>query len=195
MTADLVATVLARPDGPTALKELLATNHDPPDRRRTHRRRAIAVYRSLEAAGVAERLRDPDGRCAGVRIGALDDGAPFTGVSMVRLSSPLAAFAIEVVATLDRDDAAYDVDVLSVVEAVLEDPRQVLMAQEDAARAAAIARMKADGVEYEERIERLEGITWPKPLADLLASCYATYRTNHPWIDAWPAPVRKTFGF
>ncbi|WP_227462413.1 DEAD/DEAH box helicase [Desertimonas flava] len=188
VTADLVATVLARPDGPAALKELLATNHEAPDRRRTHRRRAIAVYRSLEAAGVAERLRDAEGRCAGVRIGSLDDGAPFTSVSRVRLSSPLAAFAIEVVATLDRDDAAYDVDVLSVVEAVLEDPRQVLMAQEDAARAAAIARMKADGVEYEERMERLEGITWPKPLAELLASCHTTYRTNHPWIDAWPAP-------
>ena len=64
VTADLVASVLSRPDGPVALKHLLRTNHDPEPRRRQHRRRAIAVYRSLEAAGVAERLRDADGRCA-----------------------------------------------------------------------------------------------------------------------------------
>ena len=55
VTADLVAGVLSRPDGPVALKHLLRTNHDPEPRRRQHQRRAIAVYRSLEAAGVAER--------------------------------------------------------------------------------------------------------------------------------------------
>ena len=74
VTADLVASVLSRPDGPVALKHLLRTNHDPEPRRRQHRRRAIAVYRSLEAAGVAERLRDADGRCAGVRVGSLVEG-------------------------------------------------------------------------------------------------------------------------
>ena len=55
VTADLVASVLSRPDGPAALKHLLRTNHDSDQRKRQHRKRAIAVYRSLEAAGVAER--------------------------------------------------------------------------------------------------------------------------------------------
>jgi len=192
VTADLVATVLARPDGPDALKQLLRENHDPPEQRRRHQRRAIRVYRSLEAAGVAERLRDADGRCAGVRVGSLDElGGDPTGserVSRIRLSSPLAAFAIEVVATLDADDPGYDLDVVSVVESILEDPRQIVLAQQDAAKAEAMARMKADGVEYEERVARLEAITWPKPLAELLDACFGVYRTNHPWIGAEPAP-------
>lgn len=186
VTADLVATVLARPDGPEALKLLLSDNHDPPSRQRWHRRRALAVYRSLEAAGVAERVRDGDGRCAGVRIGSLSDGTDDR--TELRMSSPLAPFAIEVVATLDRDDPAYVVDVVSVVESVLEDPRQVLAGQVDAARAAAIAHMKADGVPYEERIERLESITYPRPLNELIQACFATYQTNHPWVDVEPSP-------
>jgi len=186
VTADLVASVLSRPDGPLALKHLLRTNHDPEPRRRQHQRRAIAVYRTLEAAGVAERRRDEHGRCLGVRVGSLVDGAAER--SALRFSSPLITFAIEVIATLDRDDPAYVVDVVSVVEYVLDDPRQVLHAQQNAAKGAEIARLKAEGVPYEERLERLETITWPRPLADLLADCFETYRRNHPWLITEPSP-------
>lgn len=186
VTTDLVATVLARPDGPDALKYLLSTNHDPDVRRRHHRRRAIAVYRSLEAAGVAERRRDASGRCVGVRVGSLVEGSDERAA--LRLSSPLAAFAIEVIAILDRDDPTYVLDVVSVIESVLDDPRQILFAQLDAARAAAVARMKAEGVPYEERMERLDQVTHPRPLAELIDSCFETYRAAHPWIDATPAP-------
>jgi Domain of unknown function (DUF3516)/DEAD/DEAH box helicase len=186
VTADLVAGVLSRPDGPAALKCLLATNHDTPARRRAHKRRAIAVYRSLEAAGVAARQRDADGRCLGVRVGSLVEGQDERGA--LRFSAPLMPFAIEVVATLDPDDPAYVVDVVSVVESVLEDPRQVLYAQQNAARTAEIARLKAEGVPYEERIERLDSITWPRPLAELLEACFTTYRLRHPWVADGPAP-------
>jgi superfamily II RNA helicase len=186
VTPDLVATVLSRPDGPVALKQLLRTNHDPEARRRQHRRRAIAVYRSLEAAGVAERHRDADGRCAGVSVGSLVDGEDVR--SVLRFSSPLMPFAIEMVDTLDRDDPAYVVELISVVESVLDDPRQVLYAQQNAAKAAEVARLKAEGVPYEERIERLDAITWPRPLAELLDTCFATYRERHPWVAEGPSP-------
>ena len=181
-----MASVLSRPDGPVALKHLLRTNHDPEPRRRQHQRRAIAVYRSLEAAGVAERRRDADGRCLGVRVGSLVDGADER--SALRFSAPLMTFAIEGIATLDRDDPAYVLDVVSVVESVLDDPRQVLFAQQNAARGAEVARLKAEGVPYEERIELLESISWPRPLAELLDAWFTTYRTHHPWIATEPAP-------
>jgi superfamily II RNA helicase len=186
VTADLVAGVLSRPDGPVALKHLLRTNHDPEPRRRQHTRRAIAVYRSLEAAGVAERVRDADGRCAGVRVGSLVEGEDER--SALRFSAPLMTYAIEVIATFDREDPAYVVDVISVVEAVLEDPRQILYAQQNAAKGAEVARLKADGVPYEERMERLENVSWPKPLAELLATLFTTYRAHHPWLTTEPAP-------
>jgi uncharacterized protein DUF3516/RAD3-like DEAD/DEAH box helicase len=186
VTADLVATVLGRPDGFRALKRLLHTNHEPDMRRRQHRRRAIEVYRSLEAAGVAERRRDDHGRCLGVRVGSLVEGHDER--AELRFSSPLMPFAIEVIATLDRDDPTYVADVVSVVESVLDDPRQILKAQEHAARGVEVARLKAEHVEYEERMELLESITWPRPLAELLESCVTTYREHHPWIAEDPSP-------
>ena len=97
-------------------------------------------------------------------------------------------FAIEVVATFDRDDPAYVVDVVSVVESVLEDPRQILAAQQNAAKGAEVARLKADGVPYEERMERLDAVTWPRPLAELLDTLFTTYRAHHPWLTTDPAP-------
>ncbi len=186
VTADMVANVLGRPDGPAALKHLLNTNHDAPPRRRQHKRRAIAVYRSLEAAGVAERQRDAQGRCAGVRVGSLVEGSDERAA--LRFSAPLMPFAIEVVATFDHDDPAYVLDVVSVVEAVLDDPRQILYAQQHAAKGAEVARLKAEGVEYEERMERLESITWPMPLKELIDACFQPYRARHPWVAEGPSP-------
>jgi hypothetical protein len=186
VTADLVATVLARPVGPDALKHLLRTNHDAPARRRLHKKRAIAVYRSLEAAGVAERRRDAAGRCEGVRVGSLIEGSDERGA--LRFSAPLMPFAIEVIATMDRDDPQYVVDVVSVVESVLDDPRQILYAQQSAAKGAEVARLKAEGVQYEERMALLDAVTWPKPLNELIETCFAAYREHHPWVAEGPSP-------
>ena len=186
VTADLVALVLARPDGPAALKHLLNTNHDSEPRRRQHKRRAIAVYRSLEAAGVAERLRDANGRCLGVRVGSLVEGQDERVA--LRFSAPLMPFAIEVAATLDPDDPSYVLDVVSVVESVLDDPRQILYGQQNVAKGLEVARLKAEGMAYDERMDVLETITWPMPLAELLDACFTTYRQNHPWVAETPSP-------
>ena len=186
VTPDLVATVLSRHDGVAALKHLLRTNHDAPARRREHRARAFAVYRSLEAAGVAARYRDAQGRCAGVRVGSLVAGDEER--ALLRFSAPLMPFAIEVLATFDRDDPTYLLDVISVVESVLDDPRQILHAQQHAAKAAEVARLKAEGVPYEERMERLDAVTWPRPLAELLDTCFEVYRGRHPWVAEAPSP-------
>jgi len=64
----------------------------------------------------------------------------------------------------------------------------VLDAQQNAAKGAEVARLKAEGVPYEERMERLEGLTWPQPLAELLEVCFTTYRANHPWVAEGPSP-------
>ncbi len=71
---------------------------------------------------------------------------------------------------------------VSVVESTLDDPRQILHAQLNKARGEAVARMKADGIEYEERMELLQEITYPMPLEALLFGAYETYRQGHPWV-------------
>jgi superfamily II RNA helicase len=72
--------------------------------------------------------------------------------------------------------------VVSVIEATLEDPRPVLNAQQFKARGEAVAEMKADGIEYDERMDLLEEVSWPKPLQELLEHTYEVYRRTHPWI-------------
>jgi len=69
-----------------------------------------------------------------------------------------------------------------VIEATLEDPRQVLRAQQSKARGEAIAQLKAEGVEYEDRIRLIEQVSYPQPLAELLEAAFASYCTGHPWL-------------
>jgi superfamily II RNA helicase len=176
VTHAMVLAVLARPGDPVAaLRHLIDDNHEPPSARRHHVHRTVAIVRSLLAGGVVERLDEPesDGRRYRLTVDLQEDFA---------LNQPLSPFAVAAVDLLDRDDPGYALDVLSVVESTLEDPRQVLAAQLRAARGEAVAAMKADGVPYEERLELLEEVTYPRPLADLLEHAYDLYATTHPWV-------------
>jgi hypothetical protein len=98
------------------------------------------------------------------------------------LNQPLAHFALAALDVLDPEDPDHTSNIVSVVESVLEAPRQVLFAQQNAAKGEAVAEMKADGIEYEERMQLLESITWPRPLAELLTATYDIYRETHPWL-------------
>ena len=76
-----------------------------------------------------------------------------------------------------------------MVEATLEDPKQVLRAQERQARDEAMIRMKEDGLDYDERMDRLQEITYPKPLEDMLQAAFDEYRHDVPWAnDYWLSP-------
>ena len=176
----MLLDVLVRPGDPVAaMRRLLTDNHDAPQAQRRHVRRALALHRSLRSAGVVERLPAPlpDGRSLRLVV----DLPP-----MFALNQPLSTFALAALEILDPDAPTYALDVLSVLESTLDDPRQVLMAQQHQARGEAVAQMKADGIEYEERMERLQEITWPKPLAEMLEPAYETYRQGHPWIADHP---------
>jgi superfamily II RNA helicase len=181
----MLLNVLDRPgDGCAAMRRLLLDNHEPRPAQRNHVRRAIAIYRSLLAAGVVERLDAPDDRGRMVRV-MVDLQADFA------LNQPLSPFALAALDLLDRDDPAYALDVVSIVESVLDDPGVVLSAQTNKARGELVAEMKAAGIEYEERMERLEGVTHPKPLAELLEPMFATYRESQPWVAEHPLALKS----
>ena len=97
------------------------------------------------------------------------------------LDQPLSPFLLAALELLDPESPTYDMDLISMVEATLEDPHQILRAQEREARAHAITEMKADGIEYEERMERVQEVTYPKPLEDLLSQAFAEYCKKVPW--------------
>jgi hypothetical protein len=98
------------------------------------------------------------------------------------LNQPLSPLALAAIELLDRSSAEYPLDVLSVIESTLDDPRQVLSAQLFKARGEAVAAMKAEGIEYDERMDLLEAVTYPRPQADLLEAAYNIYKQGHPWV-------------
>ncbi len=176
----MLLNVIARPgDGFEHMRHLLRENHE--DRTRQNRliRRAIAIYRELLASGVVEQLAEPDasGRRAVLKIDLQTNFA---------LNQPLSPFALAALELLDAESETFTLDVVSVIEATLEDPRPVLTAQQYKARGEAVNAMKSEGIEYDERMELLEEVTWPKPLEELLEAAYEIYRTGHPWIAEYP---------
>ena len=124
---------------------------------------------------MVERLDPPDGDGRTVRV-TVDLQSDFA------LNQPLSTFALAAFELLDRESPTYALDVVSVVEATLDDPKQVLSAQAFKARGEAVGQMKADGMEYEERMTLLESVTYPKPLAELLEAGFELYRSGHPWV-------------
>ncbi|WP_029109177.1 DEAD/DEAH box helicase [Mycobacterium sp. URHD0025] len=171
----MILDVVDRPGDPfVAMRRLLTDNHEPRKRQLKHIREAVGIARSLLQAGVIERLDEPepDGRRYRLTVDLPPDFA---------LNQPLSTFALAAVDVLDPEAETYALDVVSVIEATLEDPRQILAAQLNKARGEAVAQMKADGIEYDERIELLDEVTYPKPLAELLEHTYEVYRQTNPW--------------
>ncbi|MGW4339578.1 DEAD/DEAH box helicase [Rhodococcus koreensis] len=172
----MLLNVIARPGNCfESMRHLLEDNHEPRPAQRKHILKALSLYRGLIDAGVVQRLDEPDadGRMARLTMELQRDFA---------LNQPLSPFALAALELLDVESDSYALDVVSVIESTLDDPRQVLMAQQHFARGEAVSQMKADGIEYEERMELLEEVTWPKPLADLLFPAFEMYRGGHPWI-------------
>ncbi|MEO7132207.1 MAG: DUF3516 domain-containing protein [Dermatophilaceae bacterium] len=173
----LLINLLAREGNPVAnTARLLSDNHhDAKDQRRLQRH-ALVLAKELLTSGVMERLpvAEPSGRRYALTIDLQRDFA---------LNQPLAPFALAVMDTLDPEAETHARDIVSIIEAILEDPRQVLWAQQHQARGEAIGVMKMDGIEYDERMERLEEVTWPKPLAELLEVTLTVYRQTHPWLS------------
>ncbi|USQ80675.1 DUF3516 domain-containing protein [Ornithinimicrobium faecis] len=173
----MILNVVARQGDPFVnLRRLLRDNHEDPRNQARLSRKAIVLARSLLDSGVLERLPEPQdsGRQVILSAGVQENFA---------LNQPLAPFAVAALDVLEKEDPAYALDVVSVIEAVLENPRQVLYAQQSKAKGEAIAEMKADGIEYEQRMEALEDVTWPMPLVELLEGTLEIYRQSHPWVS------------
>lgn len=189
LTAAMLINVIGRGgDVFGNVRALVFDNHQSRARQYELARRAIAVFRTLVAAGVV--VADADG----IRL-TVDLQPNFA------LNQPLSPFALAAIELLDPEsthapaapqggslDAGgvgtghYALDVVSIIEATLDDPRAILGQQEYRARGEAVGAMKQDGIEYEERMALLEEITWPKPLADLLAQAFETFASSQPWV-------------
>ncbi|MEJ3405136.1 DUF3516 domain-containing protein [Rathayibacter sp. YIM 133350] len=170
MTSAMLINVIARGGDVFAnVRRLVFDNHEPRERQYALARRALSIYRTLRVAGIVTQDED------GIRL-TVDLQPNFA------LNQPLSPFALAAFELIDPDAPGYALDVLSILEATLDDPRAILSQQQFVARGEAVAAMKREGIEYEERMELLEQVTWPKPLAELLDAAYESYAAEQPWV-------------
>jgi len=177
ITSAMMLNVIARGGDVFAnMRSLVYDNHEPRKRQRELALRAIGIYRTLRESGIVEKTPEGD-----IRL-TVDLQPNFA------LNQPLSPFALAAFELLDPDPAAgtgtgsYALDMISIVESTLDDPRAVLSQQEFLARGEAVAAMKSEGIEYDERMELLEQITYPKPLDELLSAAFETFSAAQPWI-------------
>ncbi|HCS61950.1 MAG TPA: DUF3516 domain-containing protein [Microbacterium sp.] len=152
------------------MRALIYDNHEPRERQRLLALRAIGIYRTLLESGVVEQT--PAGE---IRL-TVDLQPNFA------LNQPLSPFALAAFELLDPEAPGFALDMISIVESTLENPRAILSQQEFLARGEAVAEMKREGIEYDERMELLEQITYPKPLDELLSAAFETFSAAQPWI-------------
>ncbi|GAA4267610.1 DEAD/DEAH box helicase [Frondihabitans peucedani] len=162
------------------VRALVFENHSSPAQQFALARQAISIYRALRESGVVEQL-------PGVATAGDQDPAPRIQLTVdlqpnFALNQPLSPFALATFEVLDPESDTYALDMVSVVESTLDDPRPILSQQQFKARGEAVAAMKQEGIEYDQRMELLEEVTWPKPLDELLGALFETYKASQPWI-------------
>ena len=172
----MILNVVNQPADPiVAMRALMEDNHEDERGRARLTEQAETLGNELLEAKVLEWLPAPDehGRTLQLAPALQDDFA---------LNQPLASFALVGFELLNPEYEYYTLDVLSVVEAILDDPFPVLRAQAHKERGEAVAEMKAEGIEYDERMDLLEQVTHPRPLAEPLEEALRVYRETHPWV-------------
>jgi superfamily II RNA helicase len=158
---------------------LVEAAHEDARHRRVLRRDAARIFRSLRRAGLVQRVFDAEQAGSVVRVSP-DLQRDFS------LHQSLSLYLVDAVPLLDRDSPEYARDVLSLAEAILEDPRPILQQQVQRARQELLARLKAEGVPYEERVARLEEVTYPQPAAEFIRASFAFFCERHPWLAEEP---------
>jgi superfamily II DNA/RNA helicase len=170
----------AADDDPThdnffSLRALIRECHETPERKRELTHDAAQRVRSLHRAGILKLRRDV---ATGYRWVVLDENLQLT----FSLYQTLALYLVETLSELDPLDEGYAEHVLSLVEAVLENPDLILRRQADKARDELYHALKAERVEYDQRQARLEEVTWPKPDAEAIYRTFNLFREKHPWV-------------
>ncbi|MDP2341405.1 MAG: DUF3516 domain-containing protein [Deltaproteobacteria bacterium] len=159
------------------LVDLVARNHDNANNKAKHLVRARQLFQSLREAGIVDVVKkDVDGVARNrvhVREGLQIDFS---------LHQTLSLYLLETLEVIDPARETWALDVVTLVESILENPKAILLRLQDKEKTAALAEMKAQGMEYDERMAELEKITWPKPLEDFIYQTFNEFKTKHPWV-------------
>lgn len=172
----MLLNILCRPtDGCRALRELIRDCHEGPKDKIRHRDRAFQLFRPLVERGIVEFVPPPAPGMAKLRINT-DLGDDFS------MDHALTLWLLDTIPLLDVQSPDYPLDLLTLVESILEDPDQILRRQLDKEKSRLISEWKAEGVEYDERMARLQEVEYPKPLREFVYGTFNTFAEKHPWV-------------
>ena len=158
-----------------SLRELVAACHDEEGAKQRHLSRAAVLIRSLARAGILELRRDTRRDYYWVVV-SQDLQFDFS------LYHALSLFLVDMIPLLEPASPTYVGDLFTLVESVLEDPVVILRKQADREKGRVVAELKAQGIGYDERMERLEEVTHPKPMSEWLAPRFDQFARLHPWV-------------
>ncbi|MEJ6730415.1 MAG: DUF3516 domain-containing protein [Akkermansiaceae bacterium] len=162
-------------DGCAELRRVINECHESDQRKRELRKKSFALFRGLVEGKVLTIIPKDERRGpAKVKLN-IELQEDFT------MNQALGLYLIETIPQLDREASDFVLNLLSLIEAILEDPTAVIRKQVDKIKGELVAQMKADGVEYDDRMEALDEVEHPKPGKDFIFDTYNTFVLLNPW--------------
>jgi len=175
VTHAMLLNVLSRQgDGCAAMQKLIRDCHETPNQKKAHTQRAWQLFRSLAERKIVEFIpQTADGAKLRVNIELQDDFS---------MDQVLSLYLLETIPLLDPQAPDYALVLLTLVEAILEDPTIILRKQLDKVKDQKMAAMKFEGIEYDQRMEELEKCEYPKPNREFVYSTFNAFADRHPWV-------------
>jgi hypothetical protein len=171
----MLLNVLSRKgDGCRAMQRLIRDCHETPKAKRDHTQRAWQLFRSLLDRKIIEFIpKTEEGAYLRVNVELQDDFS---------MDQALSLYLLETLPLVDPQQPDYPLVLLTLVESILEDPDIILRKQLDKLKSQKMAEMKMAGLEYEERMEELEKLEYPKPNREFIYSTFNAFADKHPWV-------------
>ena len=186
----MLLNILSREtDGCRAMRNLLKDCHESAASKKQLQHRAFMLFRSLVEKKIIEFVKPiaPGYSLLRVNMDLQDDFA---------MNQPLSLYLLDTLPKLDKDSPEYALDVITLCESIVENPDAILRIQQSKARDTRLNELKAQGMEYNQRMEELEKVEYPKPLRDFIYDTYNAFAEVHPWVDVNVEPksiVREMF--
>ncbi|MGN6644540.1 MAG: DEAD/DEAH box helicase [Verrucomicrobiota bacterium] len=175
VTHAMLLNVLSREgDGCAAMQKLIRDCHETPKAKKAHTKRAWQLFRSLLDRKIIEFIpKTAEGRYLRVNVDLQEDFS---------MDQVLSLYLLDTLPLLDPQASDYALVLLTLVESILENPEIVLRKQLDKVKSQKMSEMKMEGVEYDQRMEELEKLEYPKPNREFIYSTFNAFADRHPWV-------------
>lgn len=186
----MLLNILSREtDGCKAMRTLIKDCHESAASKKQLQHRSFQLFRSLVEKNIVEFVKPVAEGYSHLRVNMdlQDDFA---------MNQPLSLYLVDTLPKLDAESPEYALDVITLCESIVENPEAILRIQQNKARTARLDELKAQGMEYNQRMEEIEKVEYPKPLREFIYSTYNEFAEQHPWVDVNVEPksiVREMF--